>query len=195
MTSRREFLKAGLLTGPGWLLHSKPATRPPGRMRHGAFTKLWSPRAPSASTGLTPFLDPLPIPAVLKPSTAQIVEMPILQFKTKVHRALPPTTMWGYRGAHPGPTFEVRRGVPINVRWTNKLPITHPLPIDSTIHGADPGTPEVRTVTHLHGHKVLPESDGYPEAWFTSTGITGPYFFHSRTSRRGISITASISTA
>ncbi len=35
----------------------------------------------------------------------------------------------------------------------------------------------MRTVVHLHGHKVLPESDGYPEAWFTNGfGQTGPFF-------------------
>jgi spore coat protein A len=35
----------------------------------------------------------------------------------------------------------------------------------------------VRTVVHLHGIKTLPDSDGYPEAWFTN-GFrkTGPFF-------------------
>ena len=51
------------------------------------------------------------------------------------------------------------------------------MPLDTTIHGAGPSLPEVRTVVHLHGNKVLPGSDGYPEAWFTN-GFeqTGPYF-------------------
>jgi len=31
---------------------------------------------------------------------------------------------------------------------------------------------------HAHGLKVLPESDGYPEAWFTSDGRTGPVLFN-----------------
>ena len=35
----------------------------------------------------------------------------------------------------------------------------------------------MRTVVHLHGHKVLPESDGYPEAWFTrGFAQMGPFF-------------------
>jgi spore coat protein A len=43
--------------------------------------------------------------------------------------------------------------------------------------GQEPPTPEVRTVVHLHGHKVLPDSDGYPEAWFTNGfAQTGPFF-------------------
>jgi len=35
----------------------------------------------------------------------------------------------------------------------------------------------VRTVVHLHGMKTMPDSDGYPEAWFTN-GFrqTGPFF-------------------
>jgi spore coat protein A len=51
------------------------------------------------------------------------------------------------------------------------------LPIDTTIPGAEPPTPTVRTVVHLHGSETLPESDGYPEAWFTN-GFrqTGPFF-------------------
>jgi spore coat protein A, manganese oxidase len=73
--------------------------------------------------------------------------------------------------------FDVRRGNPIAVKWENNLPGTHFLPIDPTIHGAEPKFPTVRTVVHLHGMKTMPESDGYPEAWFTN-GFrqTGPFF-------------------
>ena len=50
------------------------------------------------------------------------------------------------------------------------------LTIAPTIHGAEPPTPEVRTVVHVHGLNVLPESDGYPEAWFTNGfAQTGPF--------------------
>src|SRR4029077_2032332 len=76
----------------------------------------------------------------------------------------------------PGPTFETRSGQPITVKWINELPTKHFLAIDPSIHGAEEGTPEVRTVTHVHGAKVLPENDGYPEAWFTSDGKKGPFF-------------------
>jgi spore coat protein A, manganese oxidase len=63
------------------------------------------------------------------------------------------------------------------VAWRNELPDEHLLPIDQTIHGAEPDTPEVRTVVHLHGGNTVEEYDGYPEAWFTS-GFeeTGPFF-------------------
>ena len=95
-------------------------------------------------------------------------------FQHHAHRDLPPTNLWGYNGMWPGPTIEVRRGQALSVKWTNQLPTKHFLPIDHTIHGADESLPEVRTVVHVHGAQVLPDSDGYPEAWSTSDGKTGP---------------------
>jgi spore coat protein A, manganese oxidase len=41
------------------------------------------------------------------------------------------------------------------------------LPVDKTVHGAEPPNPDVRTVVHVHGARVAADSDGYPEAWFT----------------------------
>lgn len=96
------------------------------------------------------------------------------EFRHKAHRDLPPTTMWGYNGMWPGPTFELRRGQSISVNWINELPTRHFLPIDHTIHGAEESLPEARAVVHVHGAQVLPENDGYPEAWSTSDGKTGP---------------------
>ena len=101
------------------------------------------------------------------------------EFWRKVHPDLPPTRLWGYDGAWPGRTFEVRTGRPITVEWVNNLPNRHLLDYahDTTIHGADMGEPHVRSVVHLHGAKVMPDSDGYPEAWFTrGWSQTGPYF-------------------
>lgn len=63
------------------------------------------------------------------------------------------------------------------VTWKNGLPAMHLFTRDPTIHGAEPPIPDVRTVVHLHGHKVLPEHDGYPEAWFTNGfAQTGPAY-------------------
>jgi len=36
--------------------------------------------------------------------------------------------------------------------------------------------PLVRNVAHVHGACVLPDDDGYPEAWFTAHGERGPKF-------------------
>ncbi|PYT71721.1 MAG: bilirubin oxidase [Acidobacteria bacterium] len=105
-----------------------------------------------------------------------VTRMAMSQFKQKLHRDLPPTLVWGFQGSYPGPTLEARQGWPVQVQWVNNLPTSHFLPIDNTIHGAESSQPEVRTVVHLHGHKILPGNDGYPEAWFTSDGKTGPDF-------------------
>lgn len=59
----------------------------------------------------------------------------------------------------------------------NDLPEKHFLPIDRTLHGSGHNMPEVRTVVHLHGASVEPESDGYPDAWYTNNfGKCGPRF-------------------
>jgi len=120
---------------------------------------------------LKKFVDALPLPPVVKPvekiDSVPLYEVTMQQVNQKLHRDLPPTTVWGYNGMYPGPTFEVRRDHPIFVKWINCLPLEHLLPVDSTVHGAQPDQPSVRTVVHLHGGRVRPENDGYPEAWFT----------------------------
>ncbi len=74
----------------------------------------------------------------------------------------------------PGPTLEARKGQPLSVAWINRLPTRHFLPLDYTIHGGGHDVPAVRTVTHVHGARVMPDSDGYPDAWVTSDGRRGP---------------------
>ena len=137
--------------------------------------------APVQGLSLSPYsldrwADPLPIPtsaaavgSVPDPENrnARIPQYRIAarEFQAKVHRDLAPTTFWGYEGMSPGPTIEARSGQPLIVEWVNDLPIRHLLPIDHSLHGAERDKPLVRTVVHLHGGKVPPESDGNPERW------------------------------
>ena len=136
---------------------------------------------------LEQFVDPLPLPPVLKPSGtrpspdapfAQIpyyrVEMRALE--SKVHRDVEPTRQWGFAGNSPGPTFETRSGQPLLVEWANELPAAHFLPIDHSVHGAEADKPSVRAVTHLHGAKAPAKSDGYPEDWWVP-GKSALYFY------------------
>jgi spore coat protein A, manganese oxidase len=120
---------------------------------------------------LDKFVDALPLPQVIRPKGKlhgiPYYEVAMKQVKQKLHSDLPPTTVWGYNGLYPGPTFEVRRNQPIFVKWENHLPFEHLLPVDRTLHGTDANQPSVRTVVHLHGGRVRPENDGFPEAWFT----------------------------
>ena len=128
------------------------------------------------TSGLTRFVDPLPIPERAVPagrranprdpgSPIPYYRMVMRDFQTKVHRDMPATTFWGYNGLCPGPTIEAWKSEPLLVEWVNQLPQQHLFAIDHTLHGAERDKPEVRTVVHLHGGRTRPESDGYPEEW------------------------------
>ena len=110
---------------------------------------------------LEKFVDPLPIPATLKGNRLVMSEIMV-----KTHRDLPATRMWGFNGSCPGPTIEARSGQELSLEWVNSLPAKHFLPIDHNLHGAEKDVPEVRSVVHVHGAKVPPQSDGYPEDWY-----------------------------
>jgi len=174
---------AGMLAAPRRILAQQagashavmnPAMKmSPGNVR--ALLKAF-PQAPPAGP-LASYVTPLSIPPVVraKPGSAPNapVEVRMVPFQHRSHRDLPAAMVWGYNAKWPGPTFEVRRGEPLFVKWSNHLPTKHFLPVDPTIHGAGEGVPEVRTVTHLHGARVMPDSDGYPDAWVTSDGKAG----------------------
>jgi spore coat protein A len=138
---------------------------------------------------LTPFVDPLPIPSIARPvgsrsnpensaETIPLYRVPLHEMRVKVHRDLPPTQMWGFGGSFPGPTIETQSGHAVMVEWQNQLPARHFLPIDHTLHGAEAGLPEGRSVVHLHGGRTPADSDGYPETW-TTPGRTQTCFYPS----------------
>jgi spore coat protein A len=142
------------------------------------------------TAALARYVDALPVPPVLEPSgtrtnpadpntTIPYYRVAMREFQMKVHRDVPPTRFWGYQGACPGPTIEARSGSPLLVEWSNELPERHLLPIDHTLHGAEADKPDVRTVVHLHGGRTGPESDGYPDDWFT-TGKSASCFYPNR---------------
>jgi spore coat protein A, manganese oxidase len=166
MMNRRNFLRAGLLAGG-----AVPLRRFPFPM---VSEKPQPPKAPLPR--LAAYVDPLPIPPVIKANKTEPLEISLQPGFTRVHRDLPPTAIWGYNRRWPGPTIEATRGQPLSVRWRNKLPGKHMFPVDHTIHGAGEDVPEVRTVTHLHGAHVLPESDGYPDAWTAPDGRAGNFY-------------------
>lgn len=128
---------------------------------------------------LEKYKDPLPIPKVLRPfgklKGQPYYELEMTEFYQNLHSDMPDTKLWGYAGSYPGPIIEAFQDNPIYVRWINKLPKKHFLPIDKTIHGAM-GNPEVRTVVHLHGLNVKPESDGFPDNWYTP-GNSALYYY------------------
>ena len=136
-----------------------------------------SPARPQLDTDkLEPFVDALPIPTVARPDGLRAspddtainlpyYRIPLRPMQIQVHRDLRRTYVWGYGSSSPGPTIETRSGQGLLVEWVNELPAKHFLPIDHSLHGAGLDQPEVRAVTHVHGARVPPESDGYPEHW------------------------------
>jgi spore coat protein A len=137
---------------------------------------------------LTPFVDPLPIPSIARPDgfraspadpSAKIpyYRLPMRAFESKIHRDVKPTRWWGVGPSSPGPTLEVQSGKGVLVEWANALPATpHFLPVDHHLHGAEADKPGGRAIIHLHGGKVPPESDGYPEDWYVP-GKSAVYYY------------------
>ena len=179
LITRRKFLGQSAVTAaatfaPSGLAHTMQGGRSQG------FTNL-------DPNSLTRFVDPLPLPHVAQPvghrpvpgspgKQAQYYRIAMRAISSKLHRDLPPTSLWSLGGSVPGLTFEARTGKGLFVEWVNELPSKHFLPIDHSLHGAEKGTPEVRGVVHLHGGKTPPESDGYPEDWYVP-GQSRTYYY------------------
>ncbi len=175
MISRREFLKKGGLLATAWCL---PLSAP-NALVPGADDELHevAPRPSITPSSIANFVDRLTPPAVVQPLDQRpdpfrpSVRIPYYRIEmnellVKLHRDLPPTRLWSYGGTFPGPTIEARTGSPLMVEWVNRLPTAHLFPVDHHIHGAEADKPNVRAVVHLHGAKVRPDSDGYPEDWY-----------------------------
>src|ERR1700678_162593 len=180
MINRRDLLRMGFCAGAGlWaprhrllaqVAMQSGMSMPAASAANAGATHPVQLQAPAS---LASYVTPLSVPPIIRPQAGAMVPIHMRPFRHKAHRDLPPTKMWGYNGMWPGPTFEVRKSQPVSVKWINKLPTKHFLPLDYTIHGEEQSVPEVRTVTHLHGARVLPENDGYPDAWVTSDGHAG----------------------
>ncbi len=170
---RRKFLKLCSLTPAlaipnyGSLLLNPPST-------------VTAPKSIARTPGtLDRYIDPLPIPAKLKPvgksNGALQYHVRMMEIQQKLHSQLPPTRLWGYEGKYPGPTIEAWRNQAISVRWENQLPTRHLFEADARMHSAMAAhgmrmshlTPQVRAVTHLHGARSRSKDDGLPENWYT----------------------------
>ncbi|PGF14491.1 Bilirubin oxidase [Natrinema sp. CBA1119] len=136
-----------------------------------------------SSPDLEKWVDDVPRPGVIESTGMKdgqpYYEIEMSEVEQNLHNDLPPTTVWGYDGQYPGPTIEAQQGEPIYVRWQNRLPDDHLLPVDTTVHSdlVPYDTTGVRVVTHLHGGNIEAESDGHAQAWFTRDfQDTGPEF-------------------
>src|SRR5580693_9211099 len=99
MLSRRRLLYRSLYTAAGITL--KKSAQVLGQT-------MASPGQVRSAVKLTRYVDLLPIPPVIRAGNkpGEVIDIEMRQFRQKVHRDLPPTTLWGYNGAWPGPTIE-----------------------------------------------------------------------------------------
>lgn len=164
LITRRQLLTAGLMAAGGLVAN---------RLRTQA---AYAPKAGRLNPAtLQQFVEILPIPPIARPSAARTIaggvraplyHLTMGEFLRRVHPELPPTRMWGYDGCSPGPTIEAHADEPLLIQWSNQLPLRHLFAVDQNLCGAEPGTPDVRAVVHLHGARVAAADDGYPEAWY-----------------------------
>lgn len=140
---------------------------------------------PHFKNGFVQFQDPLPLPPHIlvkpaRPGAAASITLELKAFQTTMHSDLPPQTQWGYNGISPGPVIDVEKGQKLIIHYKNSLPYTHIFPPVSQALALKlglclPNTPDVRTVTHLHGAEVsetnpndrVHNNDGWPDAWNT----------------------------
>ncbi len=149
-----------------------------------------------------PLVIPPPMPGSGRPPGGKggvdFYRIAVREFRQQILPAsmgLKPTRVWGYGSVdqpatfnYPAFTIEATYGTPVRVKWINDLVKPngefrpHLLPIDQTLHWANPpggarhrdqhGSDHapyrgpVPIVTHLHGGHTSEESDGYPEAWY-----------------------------
>lgn len=89
------------------------------------------------------------------------------------------TQLYGYRdtaltsNVHLGGAILATKGKPVRIKFSNALPSTHMLPVDTTIPGAETGQRKDRIAVHLHGGLVPWTSDGGPFHWVTNPGNPG----------------------
>ncbi|HEX6364233.1 MAG TPA: hypothetical protein VFZ93_14850, partial [Albitalea sp.] len=180
MISRRKFLQSSAMLGtaslaPTALLFGGDA------WAQTTTTALNAGQVPKFAQSMANPLDPA---FIFRPDAAggTAYTVQITEFAQDLGLGTPMTTVWGYgtaaqAGTFPGRTFEVQRGVPITVTYTNRLvdaqgnALPNRMPVDTTLEWANPGavgglTP-VPAVAHLHGGDSATPSDGLPEAWAT----------------------------
>ena len=166
MAARRELLAQAAVTHSGM---SMPAAGPQ------AVAASTSPAAPPP-VKLASYVTPLAIPPVIRAHGATPVQIQMRAFRHRAHRDIPATPMWGYNCMWPGPTF--RRGAEASPSPGEVAePTSHKTFSSARLHDSRRGKRCVPQVPHgdaCHGARVMPESDGYPDAWVASDGHSGP---------------------
>lgn len=178
MLSRRDFIKMVGVAGAGMALPLKWGARKlfanPGWVTSPALTKFVQSLPGLGPTGI-------PVAQPIKHALYDEYQIEMGQYFQSFHPSLGAAKLWGYAdAAHPsagghrylGGVIVAQKRRPVKLVATNNLPGIHPLPIDTTIMGADMGAAQNRATVHLHGGLVPWTSDGGPYSWFTPGGTS-----------------------
>ncbi len=168
MPTRREFMKLAAVTGAGLVVGG-------GLLEGRAPDSLAIPK--SAAKGLTPYVDPMPTLTdnAIDATTGKTVSLTTRLITRKVHRDLPPTTLFGYEGgpndgeSYLGPLIVAMSGTSVVASYTNELAADDYLKVftngGSSYGQFNPFHPaQTRILTHLHGGLVAGTDDGNPYA-------------------------------
>jgi spore coat protein A len=170
---RRHFIKLSALAGA--------ATLYPWRSAYGAFAQTIAlKKFIQPLRGLGPGGIPLATPLTGAYPGVDYYEIAMRDFTDQLHPDLPyPTRLYGYGNAadpassfrHLGGVIVANRDTPVRIKFTNHLPATHMLPVDTSLPGAE--LSQDRAVAHLHGGFTPWPSDGGPFTWFDPYGLQG----------------------
>jgi FtsP/CotA-like multicopper oxidase with cupredoxin domain len=203
MATRRQFLRRGVAGGAGLYLTTRfgfgpriYSQIPGGTLKPDVIPKF-----------VTPLLIPPAMPLTASSPTTDSYSIAVRQFAQQIlpapHRR---TTVWGYGSLtdtstfnFPSYTIEANANRRVEVTWANQLVDPdakyrpHLLPVDQTLHWANPPggvvgrdghshdprpyRGPVPIVSHLHGAHSTDESDGYPEAWYLPAATDIPEAF------------------
>jgi spore coat protein A, manganese oxidase len=174
MTTRRDFIKwSGTGMAAGAVLLN-------GRTRAASSQVQATSETASVASGLTPYQDrmPLLVDNRIDVTRGGRVRLGTSLIARKVHRDLPPTTLFGYlhsggpgprdiTASYLGPVFLAKSGRGVNVEYHNGLApdsFRRVFTNDGASYLQFAAFPEVRTQTHLHGAFVPGIDDGNPFA-------------------------------
>jgi spore coat protein A, manganese oxidase len=183
MATRRTFLKAGAALSASalfprfvWAFSQSPTAV-------SKFTQ------PLRGLGAAPNI-PVAAPISSIPGKYDLYKLDIVESRFSFHPAITGsglgTKVWGYTPAGADPSYlggviVANKGQPVRMRFTNKLPSEHPLPVDDTL-AASPSEDHVpgfdlhnRAALHVHGGLLDWSSDGGPFHWFAPAAAGGYY--------------------
>jgi spore coat protein A len=196
MLTRRQFIKYTAIAGAAATLPLKfglrrayPFAQSPTNMRK--FVTTLPGLGPSGANNIGQYI-PLATKTtqVFAGLSTDVYTLAVAQFSETMHPDLPGTThFWGYSDVATGDqkylagVIVAKRGTPVMLNLSNRLPNKTLIPIDPTLMAGPNGLmvrdlPPNRIVTHVHGGFTPWFSDGTPFQWFDPKGMTGPSFMN-----------------